>query len=101
MHNGIVAYGNIVPDSSTGFLIGTMDDAAILYIHFIPDPDAVYIPTNHSVEPYAAIIAYYHVSDNGSIGCDKNISTKTGRDAFNWENDGHVYDFDYSKLRPF
>src|SRR5450432_296072 len=89
MNNGVMANGDIVPDDCFCFLIGAMDNTAILYINFISDTDTVYIPPHNSIEPDAAIIPEHHIPDDRCIGCDKNISAKTRRNAFDGKNNGH------------
>src|SRR5260221_13932754 len=76
--DGIMADRDIVSDNGPGLLIGGMDHHPVLDISFASDPDAVDIATNYGVEPYTAILAYFHVTDYGGIGGDKTIFTKLG-----------------------
>jgi hypothetical protein len=84
-----MTYGNIVSDNCFCLLISAMDNASILNIHFISDPDTVHISTYHGVEPDTAIVSYYHITYDSSIGGYIYIFSKSGRNAFNRKNDRH------------
>ena len=63
MYDSIVPDGNIIANGGFCFLVRAMYDRAILYVHFITDPDAVHIAAYNCIEPYAAIIAH----NNGMV----------------------------------
>jgi len=64
MHNGIMAYGYIIADLGSIFLIGAMYDGAILDVYFIADADVINVAPNHGIEPDTAIIAYHYITYN-------------------------------------
>jgi hypothetical protein len=78
MHQSIVADGNIIADLGWVFLVSAMDHCAILYVYFVAHFYIMNITTNHGVEPDAAFIAHYYISNNGCIGCYKTILAKLG-----------------------
>src|SRR6185369_16350426 len=78
MHQCIVADRNIAANFCWIFLVGTMDHRAILYVYLVTHFNIVYITPDHGVEPYAAIITHYHITNHGGIGCYKTIFSKLG-----------------------
>jgi hypothetical protein len=77
-----VPYGNIIPDDRLGPFIGAMQYSSILNIDLIANPDLVHVSTNDGIEPNAAIISHYSISDNRRIGSQKTIEAETRRYAF-------------------
>jgi hypothetical protein len=53
-----------------------MNAGSVLYVYLITDSDKVHIPPYYSIEPKAAVITGYHITDNGGIGSDEIIVTK-------------------------
>ena len=53
-----------------------MNNGSVLYIHLIAHAYAVYVTSQYSIEPNAAIIAHDHVPNNCGIWCDETIFSK-------------------------
>jgi hypothetical protein len=81
--------GYIAPDNGLCFLISAMNNATVLYVHLISDPDTVHIAAYYRIEPNTAIITDHYITDNGGVGGDINVFTKTRRNAFNGKNNWH------------
>lgn len=89
MYDGVMADGDVVADDGPGFLVGGMDDDAVLDIDFVADADAVDVTADDGIEPDAAFIAYLYVADDGGIGSDETILAEFGEFTFDGENGGH------------
>jgi len=89
MYDGVMADGDVVPDDRLGFLVGGMDDDAILDIDLVADADAVDVTTDDGIEPDAAFIAYLYVADDGGIRSDETILSEFWEFTFDGENSGH------------
>lgn len=89
MYNCVVTDADIVADHDGCLLIGAMYDCSILYVHLVSYPYRVNIPTNHGIEPNAAVITHDNIPDYRGIGCDKAIVPECGRDTFDRKDDGH------------
>ena len=83
MHYSIVPDGNIIPDSRSAFLKSTMYAGTILYIYFITYLNEIDISSYNSVEPEAAIIAGYYITNDGGIRRNKTIAAKLRMFVFN------------------
>ncbi len=83
MDDRVVGNRNVVPNGDRGFQVGTMDDSAILDIHVITYPYCMDIPTDHGVEPDAAMVSYNHITREGGIVCQKTVFTNLWPDTFN------------------
>ncbi|MNU09490.1 hypothetical protein D3C72_2560840 [compost metagenome] len=55
MHNGIMAYRNVITYISRMLLISSMQHSAVLYVYLISYLDIMYITAYNSVEPYTAL----------------------------------------------
>jgi hypothetical protein len=82
MYDGIMTDRYVVADYHLGFLVGSVDDDAILDVYFVTDPDAVDIAPDDGIEPDTALIANLHVTYHGGIGRQKTIFAKAGEFAF-------------------
>jgi hypothetical protein len=94
VHNCVVTDADIIADDDGCLLIRAMYDCSILNVHFVPYPYGVNIPTNHGIEPNAAVITHDNIPHYRGIGCDKAIVTEYGRGTFYREDDGHGRGFD-------
>lgn len=66
-----------------------MDDDTILDIDLVADADAVDVAADDGIEPDAAFIAYFYVTDDGGIGSDKTVLSKLGEFTFDGEDGSH------------
>ena len=89
MHHRVMADGHIAADYRGIFLVGTMNNGAILHIYFIAHFDRVYIAPDHGIEPDTAIITHGYITYNRGIGCYKTIFTELGVFAENREYQCH------------
>ena len=90
MHQSIVAYRNIVAQGGAGALIGAMDHRTVLDVHTVAKADTVHIATHNGIEPDAAFIAHFHITNNGRILCQITVSAKFWGDTFYGFDKGHV-----------
>lgn len=67
---------HIVSDGGRIFFVSTVDDSIVLDVDTVADADAIYIATDHGIEPYAAMVAHAHIANNGGIGGNEYIFTK-------------------------
>src|SRR5579859_1406260 len=81
MYDRIMSDGYIAADYCLGSFVCAMDNHAILYIHFISDPDDIDITPYYSIEPNAAIVPHHYITYDRSIGCDKAIFSKLREDS--------------------
>lgn len=86
-----MSYAYIVSDAGWIFFVGTVDDSIVLDVDPVTDADAIYITTDHGIEPDAAVVAHPHIANNGGIGCNENIFTEDRRNTFYRENDRHIF----------
>ena len=93
VYDGIVPDRYVVANNGFGFLKSGVDDGAILHVHLIAHPDAVYIAPHHRVEPEAAIIARYHIANDRSIGCYITIAAKSRENTVYRKNGCHKFCF--------
>ena len=91
MNNGSMSDAHIVSDAGWIFFVGTVDDRIVLDVDPVSDADAIYIATNNSIEPDAAMVTHAHIANNGGIGCNEYIFTKRRRNTFYRENDRHIF----------
>ena len=86
-----MSYAHIVSDAGWIFFVGTVDDSIVLDVDPVADADAIYIATNHGIEPDAAMVAHAHITNNRGIGCNEYIITKRRGNTFYRENDRHIF----------
>jgi hypothetical protein len=66
-----------------------MDNGAVLDIDFVTDSYRVHIATNNGVEPETAMIAGYHVTDDGRVFGDKTRISPFRGNSIDWLNERH------------
>jgi hypothetical protein len=84
MYQRIVPNRHIVAYYGFGFLVGAVYAGTVLHIYFGTHPYAVYIAPNHSIKPYAAIIAHHHITHNSGIRGYKTTVGYFWRNALYW-----------------
>jgi hypothetical protein len=77
-----VANGYLIADGNAGFLVGAVNDHAILDIHLVADRNAVDVAPYHSIEPDAAFVTHLYISYDRGIGSDKTILSELGELPF-------------------
>jgi hypothetical protein len=87
--DGVMPDRNIIADRGAVFLVGAMNTGTVLHIHFIAQPDKIYIPPNDGIEPEAAIIPAGHITHDGGIGGDEIIVTELREFVINRKDDWH------------
>jgi hypothetical protein len=82
MNNGAMGDRHVVADADRRFLIGAMNDGAILDIDFIANTDRMNVAPDHRVKPYAATVAHDDIAnDNGVVG-EETVFAQLRRDSF-------------------
>ena len=82
MYDCIVSDTDIISYMCSGFLVGTVNDGAILYVHFPAHPDNIHVAPYHRVEPYTALVAHDHIAYDGGIRGDITIGAQNRHNAF-------------------
>src|SRR5687767_4457237 len=67
VYDGIVPDRYIIADVSRDFLVGTVNDGPVLYVHLVSYFNIVYIASHNSVEPDTAVVAHHHIAHYGGI----------------------------------
>jgi hypothetical protein len=68
----VVAYGG------TAFLVGRVQNRAVLNIYFVANADKIHITAHHRLKPNGTLVAHYYITDNRGIFGQKTIRTKLG-----------------------
>jgi hypothetical protein len=93
MYDSIVCNGNIVPNAYRRYFISAMNHDTILYVYIVTYPDAVHIPPDDGIKPYAAVITDDHISHNRGIIRKETILAQPGIDSVNRFYEGHTWFF--------
>jgi hypothetical protein len=91
VYNGMMAYGHIIADGGSVFLVSAVDTGPVLHIYFVPDADKIHIATHNGVKPETAIVTGNHIAHNGGIGGNEIVVAKLGEFFFYGKYDGHWY----------
>src|SRR5579872_6408735 len=97
MDDGIMSDGNVVSDMDIGFLIGGVNDDAILYIYLVANVNAANVTPEDGVEPDAALISDLYLAYHGCVRSQEAIFAKTRGFALYRKDSGHIAVF--SNLR--
>lgn len=90
MDNGTMTDGDFTADFEGGFLIGAMEDSAILYVRAITNPDIVDVAPNDDVVPDAAGLADYHIADDNGGFSEEGVGSDLGGFSEERADDGHI-----------
>jgi len=82
VHKRIVPDRNIIPNDRSCFLVGAMNDRAVLNVNMIANGNGVYITANNSIEPKAAMVSGGDIATNGCVGSEPTVCSKGWRSAF-------------------
>jgi hypothetical protein len=77
MDDGIMSDTHIVPDDCLTSFISAMDDGTILDVYTLSHAYAIHISASHTIEPEAAFISTYHISDEIGSRSDVDVLTQT------------------------
>jgi hypothetical protein len=86
-----MSYAHIITDAGWIFFVSTMNDSIVLDVDPVANADAIYIATDHGIEPDAAMVSHAHIANNGGIGGNEYIFTKRRGNTFYRENDWHIF----------
>ena len=89
MNNGMMTDGYVVADGGAEALVGAVKAGAILDVDLVPDTNEIHIAPHYGIEPGAAIVAHYNVTDDRGIGSYETIVAELWVFTFNGKYDGH------------
>jgi hypothetical protein len=83
MDNGLVTDTYFITNGYSGLFVCAMNNNCVLDIHFIPDPDRIYVAPDHSIEPNRTLVAHDHISHNSGVRRYKTVISKHREHALN------------------
>jgi hypothetical protein len=97
MNNNIMSDGYIVTYFNDRTLVEAMKHRAVLYVNLVSDPDGIHITPDNHVEPEAAEIAGYNVSDDDSCFCNITVVSKLGGESADGFDKTHRHRFSWGQ----
>jgi len=88
--DGAVADGNFTADFKGRFLIGAMENSAILDVRAVADADIMHIAPNDDMVPDAAGLADYHIADDDSGLGEEGVRSDLGDFSEERADDRHI-----------
>jgi hypothetical protein len=91
MNNGQMTDTYSITNGYAGLFVCAVNNNSVLDVHFIPDPDGIYVPPDHGIEPNGALIAHHNITYNGCIGSYKTFISKDREHPFNGQDRSHIF----------